>query len=604
MLPLILPFLASFATTALLTPLVILAARRLGWVARPRADRWHKSPTALMGGIGIFGGALAGWAVTGEWRTMLPLLIASGLMFVLGFVDDRVQLRPHHKLLGQIAACAIFIMAGNTFHSLPPLLSLPITLFWLLGITNAVNLLDNMDGLAAGVSAVCAVTMAICAAGAASAHAASAALVLAGACAAFLLYNFNPARIFMGDCGSMFIGFSLAAMAVNGAQRSAPNLFLSMLVPVAVLAIPIFDTTLVSVVRTLNGRSISQGGRDHTSHRLVALGLSERGTVLVLYALTGLFGGLAVAAMRYQLLTVAVLAGLLFGVLAVLGIFLGFLRVYSDEAAAPSHARLLGGKILYKRQMMQLLLDAGLVPLAFLAAYLLRFDGDPPAPVKSTMLAMLPMILVAKLVGLASCRAYRGVWRCAGAVDAVTTIAGSTFGSLLAISGVALLTGFGGISRAAFITDWLVFTVLVVGVRMSYVLLREMFGMLPAPNGPRVLILGAGDEGMALLGQLRDVHSPHRATVIGFLDDNPGLVGRTVKGTTVLGSIEDLPIISAGQRVTYCLLGVPYYSDHGREIVDFCHSHKMAVYVHPGGRPLMKSVELPPEPSFPVGAGW
>src|SRR5437588_469903 len=138
-------------------------------------------------------------------------------------------------------------------------------------------------------------------------------MIACGSCAPTIasLPRWRPARIFMGDCGSMFIGFTLAALAVQGAHRSAPNLLVSLLVPVALLAIPIFDTALVTVTRTLHGRPISQGGRDHTSHRMVALGLSERKTALVLYALTALFGGLALLAARVPALVVLLLAVLL-----------------------------------------------------------------------------------------------------------------------------------------------------------------------------------------------------------------------------------------------------------------------------------------------------
>src|SRR5262249_26774038 len=160
---------------------------------------------------------------------------------------------------------------------------------------------------------------------------------LTGACAAFLLFNFNPARIFMGDSGSMFLGFSLATLALQGIHRSAPNLVLSLLVPVAILAVPIFDTALVSVARTLNGRSISQGGRDHSSHRLFALGLSERGTVISLYVLTSLFGGLALLSTQVPLLVVLLLAALLFTLLIVLGMYLGILKVYTENTAIPGN---------------------------------------------------------------------------------------------------------------------------------------------------------------------------------------------------------------------------------------------------------------------------
>src|SRR5687767_6272062 len=139
-------FLVSFFVTALLTPLVILVARRLGWVSAPREDRWHSRPTALMGGIGIFAGTFAAWFAVGGNVDIAPVAVPAAGIFLLGLVDDRRGLRPHVKLIGQVAAAAALVAAGVRFESLPFALSLPLTLFWIIGITNAVNLLDNMDG--------------------------------------------------------------------------------------------------------------------------------------------------------------------------------------------------------------------------------------------------------------------------------------------------------------------------------------------------------------------------------------------------------------------------------------------------------------------------
>src|SRR3569833_135466 len=229
-------FLLSFLLTAGITPVVIRMARKLGWMAKPRQDRWQSQPTALMGGSGSFlGTALAVWllAPTTPFGVLgWPILG----VFILGVVDDRVGLSPSIKLVGQLVASVYVILHGGMFEALPGWAAMPLTLIWLVGITNAVNLLDNMDGLAAGVSMISALVMAAYCASRANSEVVGAILALAGACAGFLLYNFSPARIFMGDCGSMFIGFSLAALAVTGPHRTAPNLVFSLLIPVAVLA--------------------------------------------------------------------------------------------------------------------------------------------------------------------------------------------------------------------------------------------------------------------------------------------------------------------------------------------------------------------------------
>jgi UDP-GlcNAc:undecaprenyl-phosphate GlcNAc-1-phosphate transferase len=572
------PFLVSFLLTATLTPLVILGARRLGWVARPREDRWHSKPTALMGGIAIFAGCIVSWIIYVPRNIQFPVALAAAAIFVLGLIDDRYTLRPHIKIIGQVTAAGIVIFGGVKLDSLPAVLAIPFTLFWIVGITNAINLLDNMDGLAAGISAIAALTMSLYCFGDGLGALASAGFAIAGSCTAFLLFNFHPAKIFMGDCGSMFLGFSLATLSLQGIHRSAPNLFLELLVPVAILAVPIFDTTLVSIARTLHGRSISQGGRDHSSHRLFALGLSERGTVVALYVLTSMFGGLALLSTRVPLLVVLPFAALLFTLLIVLGMYLGILKVYSDQSVLPANFRRLGGTVLFKKQMLQVLIDVQLACVAFAGANLLRFDGKLPSDISKTMVIVLPFVVVSKLVGLSICKAYRGVWRYAGMTDALTAFGGSTIGTVICALAILAFTQFEGVSRSALIIDWLLFSLLAIMGRTWYLVFRHLFGMIPARTGDRVLILGADPQAVVLAHRLRDPQSPRRAQVLGILDDDPGKHGRSLDGVKVLGPIESLPQLVISRGVTYCLLGVPEHSERAREIVGFCQANEIRVF--------------------------
>jgi UDP-GlcNAc:undecaprenyl-phosphate GlcNAc-1-phosphate transferase len=251
--------------------------------------------------------------------------------FTTGLVDDLRRLRPYQKLAGQVLAAAVLLLDGVTFRGTgwPPL-DCAITLFWLVGITNALNLLDNMDGLAAGVATVAAGFLAVDCWLGGQPGAAEWLAAFAGALLGFLVYNSHPASIFMGDGGALFIGIFLAALALVGKPAGDSAGPLSVAVPVLILAVPIFDTTLVTVCRKLAGRAASQGGRDHTSHRLVALGLSERQAVWLLYGLAALAGSVAMGVR-----TVAVEVGLLltagFVVLLILfGLFLGRIPVYGE----------------------------------------------------------------------------------------------------------------------------------------------------------------------------------------------------------------------------------------------------------------------------------
>ena len=326
----------ALVATLTLTPLVRDLARRWGKVSRPRQDRWANKPTALLGGIAIFAGVavaglLLGSQIAGGWL----VLGGSVFLFAVGLVDDLRPLKPLPKLLGQIAGALLVVLGGLVLPWTPWMVcNAALTLFWLVGITNALNLLDNMDGLAAGVAAI--------AAGCLSAlfftngQTAEGFLLAAFAAAllGFLVYNFNPASIFMGDCGSLLIGFFLgSAVLLYVSGDGPPHAFPAVLaVPVLLLAVPILDTTLVTIVRKLSGRAISQGGRDHTSHRLVALGLTERGAVGLLYGLALLSGLLALGVQWGRTDVGLILVVLFAALLTLLGIRLARVPVYQRAA--------------------------------------------------------------------------------------------------------------------------------------------------------------------------------------------------------------------------------------------------------------------------------
>jgi len=212
-------------------------------------------------------------------------------MAILGLVDDMVGVGPKTKLLAQAALACIAVRAGIVYPLTSHLwIDTLFTLFWITGITNAINLLDNMDGLAAGI-AIIALAQTIWLAGP-SLPVSRLALCMLAAVAGFLVFNLNPARIFMGDVGSLSIGFFLACATVKTAQGFS-GLTSVIVIPFLIIFIPAFDTLLVSVTRRLHGKPISQGGRDHASHRLVLIGLNERQAVLLLYAIALLAGCLA-----------------------------------------------------------------------------------------------------------------------------------------------------------------------------------------------------------------------------------------------------------------------------------------------------------------------
>jgi len=326
---------AAFLASLALTPAVGALARRIGAVAKPKSDRWHTKPTAMLGGVAIVIAVVATLlALEPSTRESHIVMAISVALFLLGLADDFFHIKPWQKLLGQLLGASAVVAFGLVLPWTPySIVNLLITIFWLVGITNAVNMLDNMDGLATGVSAIAAAFLGM---NFVANQQWPEALMLAaftGALLGFLIYNHHPASIFMGDCGSMFVGFFLASSALvsgTGGGRSR-SVVAVLAVPVLVLLVPIFDTTFVTLMRKLAGRAASQGGRDHTSHRLVALGLSEKRAVWMLYTFAVAAGSLAML-VRQAALNVSVAAIASFTIaLTLLGVYLARVRVYDES---------------------------------------------------------------------------------------------------------------------------------------------------------------------------------------------------------------------------------------------------------------------------------
>ena len=314
-------FLLALGLTAVGTPLVRRFAIWIGFVDMPASRKLHAEPMPLMGGVAIFGGAVLAFALVFTQftfsRQVAGILGSMLLVGAAGLVDDKIGLRPRTKLLAQLFGVGILIVA-DVYVKLPiPLwLNYAITVLWVVGISNAINLLDNMDGLSAGVSGVAAAFIVLLASANGQALVAALGASVLGACLGFLRYNFKPAQIFMGDAGALFLGFLLAVLALQ--LRFAANTpLVTWLVPIFVLGVPIFDTTLVVVSRGRRGRNpFTTPGKDHISHRLVDLGFSQREAVLVLYLFCGMLGMVGLFVAQSAALEAYTVAGIVGGLAA------------------------------------------------------------------------------------------------------------------------------------------------------------------------------------------------------------------------------------------------------------------------------------------------
>ncbi len=328
----------GFATALGMTPLSRVIAMRLGVVDHPSQRKIHLDNKPMMGGLAIY----AGFALTLLLFTPPNYLIELGALLcgvtflaLVGLVDDRYTLGIKSKMLAEIIATAVLIASGVHIQMFnQPLIDIPLTLLWVVALTNAVNFLDNMDGLAAGLSAIAAGFFTIIAFNQGLTLVSSLAAALAGSAVGFLIYNFSPASSFMGDMGALVLGFVLAVIGIKLKFTSPPDV--TWMVPLLVLALPLFDISLVVFTRIMEGRSPGQAGKDHTSHRLMSLGLSQRWTLFVLYSACLFFGTLGV------LVTVAPpdralwigLSGL--GLLGALFIFMMFVRRKYQLSSQPS----------------------------------------------------------------------------------------------------------------------------------------------------------------------------------------------------------------------------------------------------------------------------
>jgi len=305
-------FVLALGLAAWLTPLMREAGLRFGIVDRPDGRlKTHREPVPYLGGLGIYLAFLLALAFTVDFsEPVLALLLGGSILVLLGLIDDLGQLGPWTKLGGQLVAVIVLVKSGVFIQLvfLPAWVALPLSVLWLLAITNAFNLIDIMDGLAAGTAAVAAIVLAAIAQLGGSHTEATVLLALAGSCLGFLRYNFQPARIYMGDAGSTFVGFLLGAMAMSNAYTRTNDL--AAIAPALILGVPLFDMLFVMYVRWRRGLPVMLGSPDHVALRLRKWRLSTRQTVLVSYGATALLGAAAAAMSMLPLgAAAAILAG-------------------------------------------------------------------------------------------------------------------------------------------------------------------------------------------------------------------------------------------------------------------------------------------------------
>ncbi|KPJ58988.1 MAG: hypothetical protein AMJ42_02350 [Deltaproteobacteria bacterium DG_8] len=292
-------FTLAFLLSLYLTPLVKKAALQFGIIDKPDGKlKQHRAPVAYLGGLAVYLSFLISLALTFSFdREVLGILLAGTIVVVLGLIDDFGVLSPVVKLLGQCIAILVLIRSGIyiKLEFLPWYVSFPLSFLWLIGITNAFNIIDVMDGLSSGVGLICSLILFVVGIWNESIIIAIMAISLGGSLLGFLYYNFEPAKIYLGDTGSMFIGMMMGALAMIGHYTSSSNL--ACLAPVIMLGIPIFDTLFVIYIRWSRGMPIIAGSPDHFALRLRKWRLSTKQTVIASYIISAMFGCVALLLM-------------------------------------------------------------------------------------------------------------------------------------------------------------------------------------------------------------------------------------------------------------------------------------------------------------------
>jgi UDP-GlcNAc:undecaprenyl-phosphate GlcNAc-1-phosphate transferase len=564
---LILTFAMAAGSAVALGALVRRAAPVLGAVVPPRPDRWHDRPTPTMGGLAIAGATAVGFFAVVirpdvlPWLdTWVPVPLAALAMFTVGVLDDRLQLSPLAKLVSSliVGAFLVFALSRTQPEGLTSVQTLLATV-WFAGLCHAVNLLDNMDGLAAGVALIAALLLATLLFEPLGPALVLLLTALSGSLLGFLYWNRNRARLFMGDCGSLFIGSLLAGAALVPVVTAGDAFTDPALLSVVILVVPLFDTGFVLVLRRLAGRPATRGGTDHVSHRLVSLGFSERSAVRVLYLL-GLTGGATAWALQFSGVDSMLPLAALFGVLVtLLGIYLARVPAYNAEdfvALQKSSFAPFLKDLTFRWHAGQVMLDLVLITACYYLAYRMRFsEGGTLENFLPTFTASLPIVLGVKLASLYASGLYRRSWETFGLRDIAAVVRGVGLGSILSVLAAAYFYRLEGFSRVVFILDFMLLSGAVVATRASFRTM-SLVAATRSKRNRRVLVYGAGAFGQLLVREMR-ANADWNMNPVAFIDDDPMKARRWIEGVAVRGALRELEDALSRYEVDEVILSSP-----------------------------------------------
>jgi UDP-GlcNAc:undecaprenyl-phosphate GlcNAc-1-phosphate transferase len=523
-----------------------------------------------MGGVGFAAAALA---ATTAWVLFagapasrafeVAVLASAAAMLGLGMFDDRVQLSPLAKLVTSliVGALTVFVITESLGRSLPWPATL-VAVVWFGGVVHAMNLLDNMDGLAGGIALIATALLAFLFARTLGPFVTAFLVTVVGSLVGFLYWNRKPARLFMGDSGSLFLGGTLASASLVAVTSPTNDFYHSVMLVLLVLAVPLFDTAFVLVLRRLAGRSATRGGTDHVSHRLVSLGFSERAAVGILYLLA-LSGGLIAVTIGREGLQPMLPVAVLFGVaLTLLGVYLARVRAYDAEDFGALNRSSLAPflrHLTFRWHAGQVLLDLVLIAACYYAAFRIRFEGEAFSTFAPYLAASLPIILGCKLTALYLSGLYYRSWETFSFVDLFSVVRGVFGGSILSVLAVAYIYRFQGFSRAVFVIDAMLLMAAVSATRASFRLIGDSANVRRR-QARRVAVYGAGAGGHLLVREMR-VNRAWNLQPVAFLDDDPLKRNLLILGVPVRGTARDLERLLRAHRLDEVIISTHKVSE-------------------------------------------
>lgn len=520
--------------------ILVYFSKKNKWIEVPRADRWNQNQTPKYGGVAIFISFTTTVFLYLDLDVYISsFVILSSIIFFVGLIDDIYNIKPVTKMLGIILLSIFcFFISFRFFPSGPIYFSLPLTILWYAGVINAVNIIDNMDGLSAGTSIISLFLLMFFSFQLQQGEIYQLVGILAGSCIGFLFFNFHPAKLFMGDSGSLFIGFLLATFSLEVASSDGKNIIFTLLFPVLIMAYPIFDTFLVTINRVRNNIPIYKGGRDHSSHRLVMIGLSEKKAVFFLYLISISFGLIAIQFNKIHIRLFASILILFTLALIGLGIFISNYRIKDNSKIKETDENTFINSIyLYKKQILELFFDSLLITCSFTLSHYLRFEESSNPAIWKLHDSLLPLVISLKLLIFYYFKLYRGFWKYASVTDLLNVLK-ATFSSTLVLIFFLFFFKVEYFSRSVFIIDFILCFTFISSFRFFYKIIISFIKQNNIKKQEEVLLIGSGDL-LEICVRYLILNDRKKNNLVGILSRESDFWGRNIHSIPILGGLDD-----------------------------------------------------------------